>query len=209
MSNLNNRTLLLVLGLLGVVVAAGATAWLLSENDDVSTGGPVVGETLPVEVNGAALPAFEDGATDPAVGMRMAELAGQRFDGTNIVVGGATDGPTMYVFLAHWCPACNDEIPELIDLDDRGDVPAGLDIIGISTAVAPDRPNYPPSRWIVEKDWPWDMMADDRVATSYLAAGGGGFPFSVLVDADGTVLARHSGSRSADDIQLWIETGLT
>ena len=57
----------------------------------------------------------------------------------------------MYVFLAHWCPHCNDEIPELIALDENGDIPENLAIVGISTAVAPDRDNYPPSEWLADR----------------------------------------------------------
>ena len=56
-----------------------------------------------------------------------------------MTIGGAGDKPTLLVFLAHWCPHCNREVPELIKLNDAGGIPADLDVIGISTASHPDR----------------------------------------------------------------------
>ena len=112
------------------------------------------------------------------------------------------------MFLAHWCPHCNAEIPELIELNDAGEIPADLDVIGISTAVASDRPNYPPSEWIVDKGWPWPTMADDEQSSAFLDFGGAGFPFLVIVDSDGTVLARQSGESSSEQIKAWIDATL-
>jgi len=109
----------------------------------------------------------------------------------------------MVVVLAHWCPHCNDEIPRLLELEEAGRFPDDLKIVGLSTAVAPDRPNFPPSEWIVEKGWPWPVMADDvdLTAGSFVGAeafGVSGFPFITVVGADGTVLARWSGESEPD-----------
>jgi cytochrome c biogenesis protein CcmG/thiol:disulfide interchange protein DsbE len=224
--NQKHRTLIIILAVVGLVAVAAATAFLLSSGDDEtdSTGsssggqsteasgaprsGPVVAETQPVEVVGTPLPMLDDPANDPAVGLEMPVIEGKRFDGSAITIGGPSDGPTMYVFLAHWCPHCNDEIPELIELNDGGDIPVELNVIGVSTAVAPDGDNYPPSQWIVDKGWPWDVMADDDVATAFVSSGGSGFPYTVLVDADGIVIARAAGNRPADAIKAWIDAGL-
>jgi thiol-disulfide isomerase/thioredoxin len=110
----------------------------------------------------------------------------------------------MLVFLAHWCPHCNAEIPELIALNDAGEIPNGVDVIGISTGVQPGEENYPPSEWINAKGWPWPILADDEDSTAFLADGGSGFPYTVLLDADGNVLSRVSGSRSSADISAWL-----
>ena len=161
-----------------------------------------------LEIVGDPLVPLEDPANDPAVGEIAPVITGNSFDGSDITIGGETDGPTMLVFLAHWCPHCNDEIPEILKLRDAGSLPDNLNIIGISTAVAEDRDNYPPSDWIVEKDWTWPVLADTIDAEAFQAYGGTGFPYSVMLQSDGGVNARTSGSSSAEQILAWIEASL-
>jgi thiol-disulfide isomerase/thioredoxin len=179
--------------------------------DDVggsATGEAAIAETRPVEVVGQPLPTYGSADPDPAIGVEAPVLEGESFDGTPITIGGSSDGPTLVVFLAHWCPHCNREVPELIALNDRGGIPADVSVIGVSTAVNPDYPNYPPSQWIVDKGWPWPAMADDETSTAIVAYGGDGFPFEVLLDEQGNVLSRKSGESTADQIQAWIETSV-
>jgi hypothetical protein len=85
-----------------------------------------------------------------------------------------------------------------------------MNVVAISTAVDSTGPNYPPSEWIVDKDWPaeWPVMADSVEATSFVVNGGGGFPYLMLVDADGNVLERASGAKSAEDLNAWIQNAL-
>lgn len=209
--------------IVGVIVLAGLllaglAAVLAGGSDDGDAGGSevtsppggdVIGEVLDVEIDGEPLVAFDPAGDDQTVGSVAPVITGQAFDGTPLSVGGSTDGPTLAVFLAHWCPHCNDEIPELKKLYANGEIPAELSVIGISTAVAPDRPNYPPSQWTVDKGWPWPMMADNEVSDSFLSYGGSSFPFLVILDADGNVVARKSGQSSAADIKYWIDTSLS
>ena len=155
-------------------------------------------QTSSISVEGEVLLPFESGIADPAIGVTAPVLSGESFDGTPVVVGGPTDNPTLVVFLAHWCPHCNDEIPELLSLAVSGDLPEGLDVIGVSTAADPSAENYPPSEWIVEKGWRWPTMADDENLTAINAMGGTSFPFTVVLDSDGTVLARRAGAATAD-----------
>lgn len=177
---------------------------------EAEAGGSQGGETRPVAVTGDPLPPFESADGDPAVGMTAPVLDGESFDGTAVTIGGSdeNDGPTMVVFLAHWCPHCNAEIPELIELDERGDLPDDVAIAGVSTAVNPDGDNYPPSEWVVEKGWPFPIMVDSDEFTAINAYGVTGFPFTVLLDENGDVIARKSGSSSADEIQAWIDAAL-
>ncbi len=165
-------------------------------------------ENQAVSFEGDPLAPFQDAGSDAAVGAAAPVVDGADFDGRAVRIGEATGSPTLLVFLAHWCPHCNDEIPELIELRDDGRLPADLDVVGISTAVASDRDNYPPSEWALEKEWTWPMMADDRNSTAIQVYGGTSFPFSVLLDGDGQVVARRAGASSADATADWLESSL-
>jgi len=213
--NPKNRTFVIVAGVVVLIIAAALIAVLATGGSDDSgdssasgDSGAEIEQTRPVEVTGEALAPFEDPAADPAVGQASPVVTGQGFDGTAMTIGGAGDKPTLLVFLAHWCPHCNREVPEVIKLNDAGGIPADLDVVGISTAVASDRPNYPPSEWIVDKGWPFPTMADSENSEALSAFGGTGFPFLVMVDSDGTVLARQSGESTADELGAWIDATL-
>lgn len=207
--NPKNRTFVIVAGVVVLVIAAALIAVLATGGSDDSGDSNASGaETRPVEVTGEALAPFEDPAADPAVGQASPVVTGEGFDGTPMTIGGESDNPTMLVFLAHWCPHCNREVPEVIKLNDAGGIPADLDVVGISTAAASDRPNYPPSEWIVEKGWPFPTLVDSENSEALQAFGGTGFPFLVIVDSDGTVLARQSGESTADELGAWIDATL-
>jgi hypothetical protein len=114
----------------------------------------------------------------------------------------------MVVFLAHWCPHCNREVPRLIEWQASGAIPADLQIIGVSTAVASDRPNYPPSQWVVDKAWPWPVMADSKSMDAATAYGVSGYPFFTIVGADGKVKVRASGEIEIDQLTQIVNAAL-
>lgn len=210
--NPKNRTFLIVAGAVVLVIVAAVVAVLVTGGSDDTPDASEVPQTRPVEATGDPLVPFEDAyldpSVDPAVGQPAPVVTGENFAGEPIAIGGASDGPTLLVFLAHWCPHCNREVPELLALDDDGGIPAELNVVGISTAVAADRPNYPPSEWIVDKGWRWPVMADNETGDAMGYYGGTGFPFLVMLDSDGTVLARQSGESTAEQLGLWIDTVL-
>ncbi len=187
------------------IVAAIATALLVAivvgGGDDEGSGtthslprGDVLTqENRPVVIEGTILESLGDEAIDPMVGQVAPTLSGATFDGSGISVTPGDGQAYMIVFLAHWCPHCNREVPRLIEWQASGAVPSELQVIGVSTAVASDRPNYPPSQWTVEKGWTWPMMADSSSMEAAEAYGVSGFPFFVIVGDDGKVKARVSG----------------
>lgn len=202
----SNRTIIVV-AIVAVVVAALAVALFAGGSDDSSSNGsgsqdtestasvPTgdVKENQPVEVVGTALEPFASSNGDPAVGQIAPTLNGMSFDGTPISVTPGDGRAYMVVFLAHWCPHCNAEVPRLIKWKESGSVPDGLEVIGISTSVAADRPNYPPSAWSLAAGWPWKIMADSENLDAATAYGVTGFPFFAIIGEDGTVRVRSSG----------------
>ncbi len=167
-----------------------------------------VQEVGPITVEGAPLPPYDAAEAATAIGLASPVVTGQSFDGTELVFGAPTESPTLLVFVAHWCPHCNDEIPVLIDLETSGRMPDGLDVMAVSTAVDPNGANYPPSEWIDGTGWPWPVMTDSETLDAINAVGGNSFPFAVVLDSDGTVLARRAGQASADDTVAFLESAL-
>jgi cytochrome c biogenesis protein CcmG/thiol:disulfide interchange protein DsbE len=151
-----------------------------------------VAEVWPVTVTGTPLAGLENPSADPAVGTAAPGLSGFTFDGTPMNID-YSKGPTLLVFLAHWCPHCNREIPEILAWRDSGGVPDGLQVIAVTTAVDPSRDNYPPSEWIVDRGWTWPVLADSQASDAAIAMGVSGFPYSIIIGTDGNVLGRISG----------------
>jgi thiol-disulfide isomerase/thioredoxin len=186
------------------IVAAIATALLVavvvgggdegSGTTNSLPGGDVLAkENQPVVIEGTILESLGDEAIDPMVGQIAPTLNGATFDGSGVSVTPGDGQAYMIVFLAHWCPHCNREVPRLIEWQASGAVPSELQVVGVSTAVASDRPNYPPSQWVVEKGWTWPILADSSSREAAEAYGVSGYPFFVIVGADGEVKVRVSG----------------
>jgi thiol-disulfide isomerase/thioredoxin len=180
----------LIAGVAAMVVVIAAAIAIVSTGDDKPADAGV-SETRPVEVSGTALPTYAAGVTDAAVGAVAPTLSGQQFDGTPIDV---TPGrPTLVIFLAHWCPHCQREVPVLTQWEADGGVPEGVDVIGVATATDPALPNYPPSQWLADENFPFPVMADSATSDAAIAYGLSGYPYFVLLDADGKVVQRASG----------------
>lgn len=127
-------------------------------------------------------------------------VVGQDFAGDAVELTPGTDGPMMVVFLAHWCPHCNREIPVLQEWQASGEIPADLSVVGVSTAVREDRENYPPGEWLERMGWEWPAIDDDgTLAETY---GVEGFPWMVFIDADGAVTATTSGEQPIEELQV-------
>ena len=190
-----------VLAIVAAIAAALLVAVVVGGGDDEGSGttnslpgGDVLAqENQPVVIEGTALESLGDEAIDPMLGQVAPTLNGATFDGSGVSVTPGDGQAYMIVFLAHWCPHCNREVPRLIEWQASGAVPSELQVVGVSTAVASDRPNYPPSQWVVEKGWTWPILADSSSREAAEAYGVSGFPFFVIVGADGTVKARVSG----------------
>ncbi len=201
----------IVIAFVIAIVAGGSNDSGSSDTTKVpsSDGSVSAGENQPVEVVGDVLEALPESGDDPTIGLTAPTLNGYAFDGSNLSVTPGDGKPYMLVFLAHWCPHCNREIPRLIEWQASGAIPADLQIIGVSTAVASDRPNYPPSQWLVAKGWPWPVMVDSEAMDAAEAYGVSGYPFFALVGADGKVKVRGSGELEIDQLNQIVDAALT
>lgn len=166
----------------------------------------------PVAISGTTLEAMPqqipvtESGNDAAIGVVAPEIVGTGFDGTPVSVT-ADGSPKMVMFVAHWCPHCQREIPAVKDLIDQGLVPEGLEIVVVSTAVRDGDPNFPPQDWLEDEQWPGPVLRDSTEFEALFAFGAGGFPYTVYLDSEHRVVTRTAGEIPADVMQqLWLAT---
>ena len=87
----------------------------------------------------------------------------------------------------------------------KPEVPDGVAIMGVSTAVVEERGNYPPASWLQRERWTFPVLADDADAHAMEALGADGFPTFVAVDASGRVVARASGEIERDQFEALVK----
>jgi thiol-disulfide isomerase/thioredoxin len=197
--------------LIVVIVAVVALAGGGDSGDSPFAEGATIREFQGVEIvpADATLPPATGGADDPAVGMDAPGLVGANFDGTPVTVTPGNGKPYMLVFLAHWCPHCNAELPELVDWYEDGGVPEGLEVVGIATGTDAKLQNYPPSDWMmIDGNWPFAAMADSPQGVARTTYGLDGYPFMVLIDEEGKVALRTSGEKGIDVIDQMVDDTL-
>jgi cytochrome c biogenesis protein CcmG, thiol:disulfide interchange protein DsbE len=190
-----------VLVALVVALAAGG-----GNGDDAATDGGNAdpATTGTVTVSGNPLPQFSDTADDPAVGMTLPTLEGNDQSGAPMTIG-ADGRPTMIMFVAHWCPHCQREVPVVQQWVDDGRLPEGVDLVSVSTAIDPSRPNYPPDAWLADEGWTAPVLVDaDNSAAQ--AAGLSAYPFFVAIDGNGTVVLRTTGELTTDQLDAIAST---
>lgn len=182
-------------GAIVLVVGLFALAFFLTQGEKSGTGdGGEAGiqETGPLDIAGDSLPVFDSSAGDEGVGLVAPVLSGETFEGDPIEIG--TPGrPTVVVFLAHWCPHCQAEVPRVKAFIDEGRVPEGIDIVSVATGTSKTQANYPPSAWLEREGWQPEVMVDTADGVAADAYGLSAFPYFVFLNADGTVNARASG----------------
>lgn len=189
--------------LVGIVVI-GVVAVALTAMGGGDSGGGGGGDSVEISaetsVDGDALPRFSGSGRDAAVGMAAPTIASVGFDGKNVETGGATGSPYALVFLAHWCPHCQAEVPRLVAVSENGEI-EGVPVTGVATGTTDTQPNYPPSEWLAREDWPFPVLVDDARGSAANAYGLSSYPFMVFVDAEGNVAGRTSGEVSEEDLQ--------
>ena len=132
----------------------------------------------------------------------LPELTLECLGGDVAVSLGALRGPTVVNLWAQWCLPCRQEAPVLAAFAaDRDDVT----LLGI---------NYddPEPDWAIEfarlAGWTWPQLADpDKTVQAPL--GIPGIPVSLLLNADGRIVARHHGAfTDLAQLNTWVDEGL-
>jgi thiol-disulfide isomerase/thioredoxin len=186
------------------VAGAGVVALLIAA---VLFGGSVGETAVPIEevvgspqVDGSLPPMGNSNVDQTATGQEAPTVTGTDFDGEEVTI--TNDGrPKAIVFLAHWCPHCQAEVPSVQRwLNDTGGVD-GVDMYSVTTAIDPRRNNYPPQRWLEDEGWTVPIIRDNAASSVLTAHGNGGFPFWVFTNSDGTVALRIAGEIPINDLE--------
>ncbi len=186
------------------VAGAGVVALLIAA---VLFGGSVGETAVPIEevvgspqVDGSLPPMGNSNVDQTATGQEAPTVTGTDFDGEEVTI--TNDGrPKAIVFLAHWCPHCQAEVPSVQRwLNDTGGVD-GVDMYSVTTAIDPRRNNYPPQRWLEDEGWTVPIIRDNAASSVLTAHGNGGFPFWVFTNSDGTVALRVAGEIPINDLE--------
>jgi thiol-disulfide isomerase/thioredoxin len=195
----SRRLVLAIVG--GAIVLVAIVAIAISATGGDSDAGP---QTKPVEVTGSPLPSYTGEATDAAVGTVAPDLHGSAFDDTPVQI--TNDGRAKVVmFVAHWCSHCRAEVPRIVSWLGASGMPQDVDLYAVSTGVSSDAPNYPPSEWLADADWPITTMADDDDSTAAAAFGLESYPYFVAIGSDGRVVARGSGELTQDQFERLLD----
>ena len=189
------RWLLPAIGVAVIAVAAIGAVWLSSGSSgggsterpsDLPSASAPAGEA-PV-VSGTPLAPYEPGASsDPAVGQTIPTVTSPT---GSIELNGTAK---VILFLAHWCPHCQAEVPVVQDWVDAGNLPDDVQLISVATSTDRLRPNWPPQAWLEEEGWTAPVIMDDQIGTVAGNYGMAGTPFYVVLDGGNNNLGRVSG----------------
>ena len=173
--------LLLFSTVLALIAAAG-TVVLLSDDgggDGVDTTDDTTGVDL---VPDDEVPTFD-------------EATFTTFEGEEVPLSSVKGTPTVVNFWASYCTPCLEEMPDFEEVyqDVRGE-----DVAFLGLAVA-DRTDDAVE--MVAKTGVTYATAEDKDASVITALEGVVLPTTVLLDADGEVIAHHAGQLSADDLR--------
>ncbi len=161
-------------------------------------------ETGPVEIIGDPIPAnAEIGAVAPAF------KAQPNNSGQPVMIDPADGTVRLIGFFAHWCPHCQREVPRVAKWLAENGMPEEIEIIAISTAVREGAPNYPPSEWFIDENWPTQVLVDSEEGELATAYGLGGFPYWILVDATGTVMHQSSGELTEEQFGYIVDLAIS
>lgn len=195
-----------IIGLV-VVLLAGVAAVLAARNSGDDKASSTTTPTCDVPA-GTALPPFEGAAGDPAVCRTIPTLTGKTLDGKAMTIGAADGKAKVVVFVAHWCPHCQREVPLIVEHLKESPMPSDVELLTVSTAASPDAPNYPPSAWLDRVGWTAPVM-DDTDGSAAKLYGLPSYPYFVVADAEGKVVARGTGELTMDQFDQLVAAAQT
>lgn len=179
--------------LVGLVIVGCATALVISFSKEPSID---TSEVTRLDPNGTQPP--ELATITDVTGTRLAGLTYVTFDGATRDL--ATSGrPLLINMWSSTCAPCVTEMPALekVWLANRGEI----DVLGLDHIEPPEL-----GRAMAARTGVTYPLGRDVKGTILRDLGGSGLPYTVLVGADGTILATHSGALSEAQFTTLVKT---
>jgi thiol-disulfide isomerase/thioredoxin len=192
----------LIIGVAGGLVVVLLIVAVAFGNSQVGSeyGSPTIeGQNLPLMPPNAPIDSSATGSVYPNV-------KGQDFSGDTVEIRNDDGRAKGIVFIAHWCPHCQAEVPRVQAwLDQTGGVD-GVDLYSVTTSMNSAQANFPPSDWLDRENWSLPVIRDDQENSVLIAYGAGGFPYWVFTNADGTVALRTSGELESAQLEQYLRS---
>jgi len=158
-----------------------------------------------VTITGNPLPAMQSGMQDQSAGLPVPGLSG--IDTSGAEVAFSADGRAKIIlFVAHWCPHCQDEIPVVRDWLAGDPLTDDIDLYTVATFTDPTRGNFPPTTWLEQEGWTAPVILDDENSSAARSFGITAVPAWVFVWEDGTVAFRGTGKPDAAGLDAVVAT---
>jgi thiol-disulfide isomerase/thioredoxin len=199
----NAKTLLIwlggavvVIGLIAVVLSSGASPGGAADHPDLQGAPVVTGHSLEPLAQGVQV--------DPEAGSPVPTVVGADFESNPVSIDN-NGKAKMIIFLAHWCPNCQAEVPEVTRWLAENEVPDNVEILSVATSITRGRDNFPPSDWLEDENWPVPVLLDSATSEVGVAYGVSLFPLWAMVGPDGNLIQRVSGAGQVD-MSFWTST---
>jgi thiol-disulfide isomerase/thioredoxin len=184
-----------LVGLAAIVALAASIATEPEVDESIGFGQPtVVGDPLPL---------YAAGGEDVAVGLTAPTVTGADWNGNEVTI--EPDGTAKIIlFLAHWCPHCQAEVPVVQAWVDEGNLPDDVELISVATSTNRAQTNWPPQDWLEEEGWTAPVIMDDQIGTVAGNYGMAGTPFYVVLDGENNNLGRLSGEIGTEGMEALV-----
>jgi thiol-disulfide isomerase/thioredoxin len=160
-----------------------------------------------VSVSGDPLPPYEAGSLDTAIQMTAPSLSGTDWNSVPTTI--EADGRSkIIVLLAHWCPHCQNEVPEIVEWVGQGNLPDTVDMYAVTVMTDHTRGNWPPQDWLLSEEWSLPVIMDDAGSSALLAYGINSVPSFLVLDGDNATLVRVSGGIGASGLDTLVRIAL-
>lgn len=147
------------------------------------------------------LPRFSNEGPDQALGLKLGTVEGpDAYAGSTLSIDPADGTKRVWMIWAHWCPYCQQELPELNAWwPEAKDNFANAELVTITTSMDPSRGN-PLEPYLESSQFQFPVVVDaDTVIAAQM--GVNAFPFWMVTDGDGTVLFRTAGAMHIDQVE--------
>jgi len=152
-------------------------------------------------VSGEKLSIFDPASEIDSTKGKKSPKINYLLESQNVYVDYPDERPTIFLFVAHWCPYCQNEIPIVKNwVQNEQLFEHGINIVLVVTNTNPDKSNYPPDLWLNREEWEYPVIYDDNFSTLGKYFGVPAFPYWVFTEPDGTIAFRYAGSLSEEQL---------